>query len=63
MLRNIKNVVISLRVVTLFVLLRPFGNIIYDLALKYNSRLKVKDLRKLEKLQVNVNRARLDVNF
>ena len=63
MLTTFKNLVIYIRVIVSFVLLRAFGNIINDIAQKYGSSLDVKDLRKLERLQIKVNKAKLDINF
>ena len=42
---------------------RPFGNIIHDLARKYNGSLVVSNFRKLEKLTTQSRKAELDVRF
>ena len=44
------------------ILLRPFGNLIYDIAAKYDG-INIQELRQFEKLKTNINRANLDVTF
>ena len=47
----------------LFLLLsRPFGNIIHDIAEKYD-HINTADLQKLEKLSIKSRKAELDLNF
>ena len=58
-----KNVVFYILIISKFVLLRKFGNIVYDIARKYDSYVTVADLRKNEKLHLKVKKADLDINF
>lgn len=53
----------SIFLLSRFVLGRPFGNIIHDVAQKYNGLLSIPQLRKLEKLCNKVRKADLDINF
>ena len=59
---RLKTAIICLRLLVIFLLLRPFGNIIHDFAAKYEA-LSIRDLRKLEKLSIKTANAELDVNF
>ena len=52
---KLKYVVIYLKLLTNFVILRSFGNLIYDITFRYNGIVDVKQLRKWEKLQINLN--------
>ena len=63
MYRKLKYVVIYLKLLTNFVILRSFGNLIYDITFKYNGIVDVKQLRKWEKLQIKVKKAELDLTF
>ena len=63
MSHTFKQVVVNIRIYTLFVLLRTFGGIVYDFAQKYGNRIEVKDLRKFERLQIKACRLKLDINF
>ena len=63
---SMKSVVLTLNILATLLLHRPFGNIIYDIASKYNGVLSTADLRKsgkVEKLATKVKRAELDVTF
>lgn len=59
----IKSVVLFLKCLTIFVLNRNFGNLVHDVAHKYNEQLDVADLRKLEKLHKKVEKVTLDITF
>ena len=48
MFYNIKKVVLFLKLVTSLLLVRNYGNIIYDIVNKYNGLISVSTLRKLE---------------
>ena len=50
MFRKLKNVVRVLKIIISFVLTRPFGKVIHDLAQNYKGSLAVFDFRQLEKL-------------
>ena len=52
MSKKFKNIVVFIKIIINLVLLRSFGNIIHDIAYKYDE-LSVSDLRKLEKLKDN----------
>ena len=54
---SFKNVVFYLSLITKLVLLRKFGNIVYDIARKYEGLLNVVDLRKCEKLHLKVKKS------
>ena len=56
MSNKLKNVVLCIKILLQFVLLRPFGKLIHDIAHKY-SLVSVSDLRKLEKLNIQYNKA------
>ena len=60
---KIKSVVLFLKFLSNLLLLRNFGNIIYDLSAKYEDALSTTHLRKLEKLSKKVRKAELDVQF
>ena len=60
---KLKQVVFFLKAVVNLALLRPFGNIIHDVAEKYKGILSVADLRKLEKLFIKRSKAQMDVKF
>ena len=59
---NFKRVVLFLKIISLFIVQRNFGNIIYDYVQKYNT-LKIEQLRKYEKLKIKIRKAELDVTF
>ena len=63
MFKKLKLVVFFLKLLTNLVLLRSFGNIIYDVAHKYNEQMSVPQLRKLEKLYIKSHKAKLDIIF
>ena len=56
-------VVNYLKLLTNFVILRSFGNLIYDITFKYNGIVDVKQLGKWEKLRIKVKKAELDLTF
>ena len=60
---KLKVVVSLLRIIATLLSLRPFGNIIYDIAEKYNRKVSISDLRKFEKTSIKVSKAELDLNF
>ena len=60
---RLKNVVSLLRVIATLLSLRPFGNIIHDIAGKYEKKVSISDLRKFEKTSIKVSKAELDLNF
>ena len=45
------------------IVIRNFGNIIYDITQHYDGQVSVKSLRKLEKLYIKLDKATLDINF
>ena len=55
--------VLFLKILSMFVLTRKFGNVIHDIAQKYNGQLSVADLRKIEKLQKKARKVELDLTF
>lgn len=59
---KLRNVVLNLRIILSFVLMRNVGSIIYDVAQKYDL-LEVSDIRKCEKLHLKVKKAELDGIF
>ena len=63
MSQKIINIVFYLNALVKFVLLRPFGNIIHDLACKYNGLCKVGDFRKLERLTYKAKKFNADIVF
>ena len=60
---NLRCVVLFVRCVVSFCLLRPFGKIIYDISNAHNGRISIQELRKLEKLYVKVKKAELDIQL
>ena len=60
---KLKTVVSFLRVIVTLLSLRPFGNIIHDIAGKYGKKVSISDLRKFEKTSIKVSKAELDLNF
>ena len=44
-------------------ILRSFGNLIYDITFKYNDIVNVKQLRKREKVQIKVKKVELDLTL
>ena len=60
---KLKYVVIYLKLLTNFVILRSLGNLIYDITFKYNGIVDVKQLGKWEKLRIKVKKAELDLTF
>ena len=57
------NIVVFPRIVSDFILLRNFGKIIYDISSKYNGRLELSQLRKLEKISTKTQKADLEISF
>ena len=57
-----KSFVLFIKIVTKLLLLRPFGNLIFDLAAKYDN-VAIADLRKLEKLSIKEDKAARDLSF
>ncbi|XP_068739114.1 uncharacterized protein [Montipora capricornis] len=60
---KLKTIVSFLRVIVTLLSLRPFGNIIHDIAGKYGKKVSISDLRKFEKTSIKVSKAELDLNF
>ena len=63
MFYNIKKVVLFLKLVTSLLLIRNYGNIVYDIVNKYNGLISVSTLRKLEKLCLKCDKASLDIKL
>ena len=59
---NFKSVVLFLKIISLFIVQRNFGNIIYDYVQKYGT-LKIEQLLKYEKLKIKIRKAVLDATF
>ena len=59
---KLKALFIFLSVATHFLLARPFGRIIYDVAARYDE-INVGDLRKLEKISIKIKRIKNDIAF
>ena len=57
-----KSLVLFIKIATKLLLLRPFGNLIFDLAAKYDN-VAFADLRKLEKLSIKEDKAARDLSF
>ena len=51
-----------LRGIVTLLCLRPFGNIIHDIAGKYEKKVSISDLRKFEKTSIKVGKAEFDLN-
>ena len=60
---SIKKVVLFLKLVTSLLLVRNYGNIIYDIVNKYNGLISVSTLPKIEKLSLKCDKASLDIKF
>jgi len=60
---TIKSIVVFIRIISNLILLRNFGKIIFDISSKYNGRLELSQLRKLEKISIKTRKAELDVSF
>ena len=52
-----------MKFIVLLLLTRSFGNIIHDLATKYNGRISIKDFRLHEKWSFKLQKARLNLSF
>ena len=59
---KLKALLIFLTVTIHFLLARPFGRIIYDVAARYDD-INVGDLRKLEKISIKIKRIKNDIAF
>lgn len=59
---QLKSVVFVLKFILVLLLARPFGNVIHDIAAKYDY-VDISDLRKLEKISIKTRKAELDLNF
>ena len=59
---NFKSVVLFSKIISLFIVQRNFGNIIYDYVQKYDI-LKIEQLKKYEKLKIKMRKAKLDATF
>ena len=60
---KINSVVTFIRLLSNLILLRNFGRIIFDISNKYDGRLKLSQLRKLEKISTKTKKAELDMSF
>ena len=60
---RIKTLFVYLKCVLSLVLLRSYGNIIYDLAHKYKGKVSLADLRCFEKLSIKAKKKELDLSF
>ena len=60
---KLKTCVFIIRFITHLVLQRPFGNIIHDVAQKYDGDVSLQTLRRLEKLSIKTKKAELDLIF
>ena len=60
---NIKKVVLFLKLITSLIIVRNYGNIMYDLVNKCNGLLSVSTLRNLEKLSLKCDKVSLDIKF
>ena len=60
---KLKTTLLFIKILIEFVLTRKFGNIIYDIAQKYQGDVSVAELRKFERSNVKLKKAELDVNF
>ena len=56
---NFKTVVLFSKIISLFIVQRNFGNIIYDYVQKYD----IEELKKYEKLKIKMRKAKLDATF
>ena len=59
---NFKPVVLFSKIISLFIVQRNFGNIIYNYVQKYDT-LKIEQLRKYEKLKIKIRKAEYDATF
>ena len=59
---NFKLVMLFLKIISLFIVQRSFGNITYDYVQKYDT-LKIGLLRKYEKVKIKIRKAKLDATF
>ena len=59
---NFKPVVLFFKIISLFIVQRNFGNIIYNYVQKYDT-LKIEQLRKYEKLKIKIRKAEWDAAF
>ena len=59
---KLKALFIFLSVATHFLLARPFGCIIHDVAARYDE-INIGDLRKLEKISIKIKRIKNDISF
>ena len=60
---TLKTFIVYFKSLICIVLLRSYGNIIYDLAQKYEGKVSLSDFRAYEKLTTKRRKADLDVNF
>ena len=60
---NLRTFYLALKFITHLCLLRPFGNIIKDLAQVHDGQLSIAELRKLERLCTKIRKAELDLQF
>ena len=59
---NFKSVVLFLKIISLLIVQKNFGNIIYDYIQK-NDSLKIEQLRRYEKLKIKIRKGELDATF
>ena len=60
---KIRTIVVFLRIISDFILLRNCGKIIYNISSKYNGRLELSQRQKLEKISTKTRKADLDISF
>ena len=57
-----RSVLLFLKLSIKLILRRPFGSILFDIAARYDN-ISSQDLRRLEKVLMKENKARLDITF
>ena len=62
MILKLRVIFICLKLCIKFILQRPFGSVLHDVADKYDD-ITITDLRSYEKLKTKINKAELDVDF
>ena len=61
-MNKLKSFILFIKVITDLILLRPFGNVLFDIAQRYDG-IGLSKLRKVEKLQIKIRKAELDLTF
>ena len=60
---KLNNIVVFLRLLSDLIVLRNFGNIIYDFSRKYDGTVELFEFRKLEKLSIQIRKAESDISY